>query len=85
MQIEHIPNHYHALMIELQEAKKLGHVSRIQFLDQDLLVFMNMDISDDKLSQVAEHISKKYRVFTKTHLVSKTLTIFDVYTLDPRV
>lgn len=85
MQVEHIPNHYHALMLELQNAKKLGHIDRIQFLDQDLLVFLNIDISDEKLYQVSEHIGKKYRVFTKVHIISKTITIFDVYCLDPRV
>lgn len=83
--LDHVPNHYHALMQELQEAKQLNHITRIQFLDRDLLVFMVMDTQDSKLTEVAEHISKKYRVFTKANMVSKTITIFDVYSLDPRV
>lgn len=83
--LEHVPNHYHALVLELQQAKKVGHINRIQFLDRDILVFMSMSISDIDLTRVSDHIAKKYRIFTTTNLTSKTITIFDVYSLDPRV
>lgn len=82
---EHIANHYHALVLELQAAKKSGHIDSIQFLERDILVLMNVNTSDEKLSQVADHISKKYRIWAKVNIVSKTITVFDVYCLDPRV
>ena len=82
---EHVTNHYHKLMIELQKAKKEGHVKHIQVLDHDLRVIMSANVSDAKVQEVAEHISKKYRVYVESSLSSKTIVVYDVYTLDPRV
>lgn len=83
--LEHTTNHFHALILELQEAKRLGHIFQIQFLEHDLLLLMNSDIDDTKICEVSQYISKKYRVYTESSLTSKTITIFDVYMLDPRV
>lgn len=82
---QHQTNHYHALIQELQKAKHEGYISRIQLSEHDVLVFMDMSVSDTKLSEVAKHISKKYRLFTKENMSSKTITIYDAYMLDPRV
>lgn len=83
--VEHQANHYHSLLIELQEAKRSGHIFSISLLEHDILVLMATSVPDSKVSEVSEHISKKYGVFTKTNLTTKTITIHDAYTLDPRV
>ena len=82
---EHEVNHYHALVLELQQAKKEEHIYSLQFLEHDIRVFMNIKTPDAKIQQVADHISKKYRVYTTVGLTSKTITIHEAYTLDPKV
>jgi hypothetical protein len=82
---EHVTNHYHNLMIELQAAKRVGHVKQIQLLDHDLRVVMSDETSDAKIQEVADHISEKYRVYVEVKLTTKTIVVYDVYTLDPRV
>jgi hypothetical protein len=83
--IEHETNHFHSLILELQEAKRLGHIFQIQFLSHDLLVLMNSDTTTAKITEVADYISKKYRIYTEASISAKTITIFDVYMLDPKV
>ena len=82
---EHAKNHYHSLIVELQTAKREGYVYEIQFLDHDLLILMDTKTPDAKIQEVADHISKKYRVYTEAKLSTKTIAVYDVYTLDPRV
>lgn len=81
----HHGSHYRSLITELQRAKKEGFVFELQFLDHDLKVIMSQETPDSKVSEVAEHISKKYRVFAEAKMSSKTIMIYDVYCLDPRV
>lgn len=83
--IEHETNHFHALMLELQEAKRRGHIFQIQFLDYDVLILMNTSTDDAKISEVSDYISKKYRVHTESSLAAKTIRVFDAYMLDPKV
>lgn len=82
---EYRTNHYHDLVIELQNAKAEGHIFDIKFLEHNVLVIMATHVSDEKISEVAQHISKKYRIYTETSISSKTITIYDAYTLDPKV
>jgi len=81
----HDGSHYRSLITELQRAKKEGFVFELEFLDHDLKVKMSDDTPDSKISEVAEHISKKYRVFAEAKISSKIIMIYDVYSLDPRV
>lgn len=83
--VEHESNHFHALMLELQEAKRRGHIFQIHFLEHNLLILMDAKTEDAKISEVAEYLGKKYRIYTKHSISAKTITVFDVYTLDPRV
>lgn len=81
----HETNHYHALIQELKEAKRDDHIFDIQFLEHDIRILMGTKTTDMQMSQVAEHISKRYKLYTETNLTAKTITVYDVYTLDPRV
>ena len=83
--LEHSSNHFHSLMLELQEAKKHGHIFQIQFVDHNLLILMSRDTDHSKVHEVAEYISKKYRVYTEASLTSPSIVVFDVFMLDPRV
>ena len=85
IQENHDNSHYRSLIIELQKAKREGFIHDIVLLDHDLKITMNWLTPDAKVSEVAEHISSKYRIFAEPKLSSKTIMIYDVYSLDPKV
>jgi hypothetical protein len=81
----HEHNYYHSLVQELKEAKKDHHIFDIQFLEYNIRILMGTKTTDMQMTQVADHISKKYKLYTEVNLTAKTITVYDVYTLDPRV
>jgi GTP cyclohydrolase III len=81
----HVSNHYHALVMELQSAKKRNLILDIKFLEHDLLILVSSNTPQQRIEDIAEHISEKYRVETKVSVQRKTILIEDVYSLDPRV
>jgi hypothetical protein len=72
-------------MIELQAAKRKGYIFNIQLLEHDLLVLMSSETTDSKVCEVAEYIGKKFSLYTKPNTRSKSIMVFDVYMLDPKV
>lgn len=75
-------NQYHTLIVELQNAKKHGFIKKMLFLEQDLIVILAESTPCSKLEEIAQHIEKKYKVYTKASTSGKKIIIHDVYCLD---